>query len=300
MPRKLLYIINPIAGTEKKDSLRSLIENKTRQAGIDFEIIDSKKDGNYKSLESEITTKNFTHIIICGGDGTVSQTLSSLYHLPVKFGIIPMGSGNGLARAAKIPMDNSKAIELALTGDAFATDALVVNNEFACMLVGLGFDAAVAHSFAKAGTRGLLTYVKETFKNLLNKKHYPLSIHIDDIKIDTDIFLLNIANGNQYGNEFKIAHHANLNDGLFDVIVVKQQSIFGLIKNMLALLMGNKKPQALNDINPKSNLNYFQCSEIRIENKANAPFHVDGDPANSPASLEIKIIPAAYSLLRTK
>ena len=300
MPRKLLYIVNPIAGTGKKDSLRSLIENKTKHAGIDFEIIDSRKDGNYKSLESEIAAKNFTHIIICGGDGTVSQTLSSLHHLPVKFGIIPIGSGNGLARAAKIPMDNNKAIELALTGDAFATDALVVNDEFACMLVGLGFDAAVAHSFAKAGTRGLLTYVKETFKNLLTRKHYPVSIQIEEVKIDTDIFLLNIANGNQYGNEFKIARHANLNDGLFDVIVVKKQSLVSLVMNMITLLMGNKKLQALHVIDPKSNLNYFQCSAIRIENKANAPFHVDGDSANSPASLEIKIKAAAYFLVRTK
>ena len=298
MSRKLLYIINPISGTSKKENLQAILERETRLAKISYEITASDKDGNYTAFVKKIEENRFTDIIICGGDGTVSQVLSSLYHLPVNFGIIPMGSGNGLARAAKIPMNTQKALQVIFNGFASKTDAFTVNGKFACMLVGLGFDAAVAHSFAKSKTRGLSTYIKETIKNLFNRKFYETSIFIGEKQIDTSVFLLNIANGNQYGNEFKIAPFANLQDGLLDVVVIKKQCFGKLLKNIFQLIVGFKKPATA--FNEKKSLLYFQAPQIRIENKNGAPFHIDGDPAGSPASLEIKIISNAYSLLRTK
>ena len=300
MARKLLYIINPISGGTNKSNLTELIERSTKEAGILYEFVSSRADGNYQSLINDIAAKKITDIIICGGDGTVSQVIGALYKQPVTFGIIPMGSGNGLARAAKIPMNTHKALQLIFKGDSYLTDAISVNGQFACMLVGFGFDAAVAHSFANSSTRGLLTYIKEIVSHLFRRKYFPLSIQLESNKIDTEIFLLSIANGNQYGNEFRIAPHANLNDGLLDVVLLKKQPLGSLIKNIIRQVGHLKSPTNSSELNLKSKLIYFQTNYLKIETTAHTPFHIDGDPAGFPSKVEIKIIPAAYQLLRTK
>src|SRR6476661_6525276 len=104
MKRRILYFINPISGTKSKDAIRELIEKKTREQNIPFEILPTRKDGNYAFLIDRIRKETITDIIICGGDGTVNQMASALQGIKVNLGILPMGSGNGLALAAGIPV----------------------------------------------------------------------------------------------------------------------------------------------------------------------------------------------------
>src|SRR5438093_7488877 len=148
MQRRLLYIVNPISGTKNKQSLQEIIKAKTAQAGLPFEIYPSVAQGDYSFLDDVIQEKQFTDIVVAGGDGTVNQSIAGLkkHHLP--FGIIPCGSGNGLAFGAGIPKNPEKALEVVFKGKAAWADAFLMNNQFACMLGGLGFDAQVAHDFA--------------------------------------------------------------------------------------------------------------------------------------------------------
>src|SRR3569833_3115148 len=116
MVRKLLYLVNPISGTKNKDSLKELIEIKTRAAGFEFAVYPSVESGNYSFLVPIIREQGYTDIIIAGGDGTVNQAVNSLKKQDVQFGIIPCGSGNGLAFSAGIPKNHEKALEVIFKG----------------------------------------------------------------------------------------------------------------------------------------------------------------------------------------
>jgi len=217
--RKFIYFINPISGTKNKTNLLALIEKRTAKEKIPFEVLPTNESGNYAYLVDKIANENITDIIICGGDGSINQLASALQGVKVRMGILPMGSGNGLARAARIPMDSEKALEIIFKGKTGYVDGFYINNKFSCMLSGLGFDAQVAHDFASKSSRGLLTYIKLTVKNFFKATAYPFLIDIHEEKLEAEAFFISIANSNQFGNNVTIAPRASIADGLLDIVV---------------------------------------------------------------------------------
>ena len=141
--QNIIYIINPISGTGIKKGLQQLIKKKTEEKNIPFQIFPSVASGDYSFLHPLIKEQKITDIIIAGGDGTVSQVVNSLMDCNVNFGIIPCGSGNGLAYTANIPKQPAKALAVIFNGHSSFIDGFYVNDQFACMLCGLGFDAKV-------------------------------------------------------------------------------------------------------------------------------------------------------------
>lgn len=298
LKRRLLYIINPIAGTGSRSSLRALIQQQSDLAGLPFEIIDSSKEGNYECVAQQILEQKITDVIIAGGDGTVSQVIAGLKHTHVSFGILPCGSGNGLARAAMIPLSMQAAIQLVIEGKSQLTDGFLINDQFACMLSGLGFDAIVAHSFAQQPGRGLYTYAKEVLRHFGQAKPYTFRIQIDQTSIDTEAYLINVANGNQYGNNFTIAPKAKLDDQLLDVVLITKQSKLSLIWETIRQLTGQHPIVEPHPDNAQLKVIYWQVKELHVENIANAPLHIDGDPASTLRKINFKTLPQAFALIR--
>jgi len=298
MSRKIIYLINPVSGTRKKDQLKDLIIRKTRDRGIAFEIYPSKADGSYDNLEKIIRRDGITDVVICGGDGTVNAVVNALQGIPVNFGIIPMGSGNGLAFAAKIPKKASLALDVIFNGKASLTDAFYINEKFSCMLCGIGFDAAVAHEFAKQKTRGLQTYIRISTIQFFKSRPYPFEITVKDRVLKTDAYFISIANSNQFGNNFTIAPKASMSDGLLDIVIVKKMNKLNLLFSVLLQVSGNNKPRHVMDYANKKNIVYLQTDKIRIRNPGNAPLHIDGDPQDTSDSFSIRIIPACFRLLQ--
>ncbi len=212
--RNIIYIINPISGTGTKKILEQLIERKTNAAGITFLTFPSVASGNYSFLIPIIKEKKITDVVIAGGDGTISQVVSCLMDYNINFGIIPCGSGNGLAYTVKIPKQPAQALDIIFKGKASAIDGFYINDQFACMLCGLGFDAKVAHDFAQQPRRGLTTYVKQVVKNFFTAKTYSFELSVNNNRFSTDAYFISIANSNQFGNNFTIAPKASLTDGL--------------------------------------------------------------------------------------
>lgn len=170
MNRKFIYFINPISGTGGKVLLLETIRKKTTEKEIPFEILHTNEAGDYRYLVEKIAAEKITDIIVCGGDGTVNQIANTLQGGYVNIGIIPMGSGNGLAFAAKIPRRIDSALEIIFSGRSEYVDGFYINKKFSCMLCGIGFDAQVAHDFAGQQKRGLATYVKQSVKKFLYGK----------------------------------------------------------------------------------------------------------------------------------
>jgi diacylglycerol kinase (ATP) len=295
--RHILYIINPISGTNTKRNLRSLVEKRTGEAGIAYSIFPSVANADYRFLHDHIRTAKVTDIVIAGGDGTVNQVVSALRHFDLNFGIIPCGSGNGLAYTAKIPRAVGPALDLVFTGKAIPTDGFKLNDRFACMLAGLGFDAKVAHDFAQQPGRGLTNYVKQVVRNFFSANTYSFDITFKENKFNTQAYFISIANSNQFGNNFRIAPKASLRDGLLDIVIITKQNKLKLLLQMLNQFTGKNKLQADALIDHEKAVVYFQAASLQIKNISNAPLHIDGDPVETIKELSVKVKPACFKLI---
>jgi len=296
MQRHIIYIINPISGTRTKKDLRQFIEKKTGERKIPFEIYPSVASGDYSFLQTIIAEKKITDIVIAGGDGTVSQVVNSLMDMNVNFGVIPCGSGNGLAYAAKIPKDPARALNIIFTGKPSAVDGFYINDQFACMLSGLGFDAKVAHEFAKQPKRGLSTYASLVSKNFFKAEPYEFAIEANGLSFSTEAFFISIANSNQFGNNFTIAPKALLADGLLDIVIAKKSYKPVLLFNLIKQILAGKLNKIENSL--AHPVIYFQTKELMIQNKSNAPLHIDGDPAETPEQLNIRVKKKCFRLIQ--
>ncbi len=298
MHRHIIYIINPISGTRTKKDLQQLIEKKTAEQGILFQIFPSVASGDYSFLLPVIKEQKTTDIVIAGGDGTVSQVVSSLMNCDLNFGIIPCGSGNGLAYTAKIPKQPENALAIIFNGKAVLTDGFYINQQFACMLCGLGFDAKVAHDFAQQPKRGLTTYITQVVKNFFGATTHSFELTVNDKTFITDAYFISIANSNQFGNNFTIAPKASLSDGLLDIVIVTNQSKLSVLLQTLRQIRGKNKLEADSIEEKKKGVIYFQTDKLYIKNLSQAPLHIDGDPAETPGELEITILKKCFRLIQ--
>jgi len=296
--RKIIYIINPISGSGKRSSLQQFIEQETKKKNISYKIFPSVESGNYSFLRSIIKEEKITDVVIAGGDGTVSAVVGSLLNENVNFGIIPCGSGNGLARGADISTQRAKAFQNIFAGKPQLIDGFKVNEKFACMLCGVGFDAQVAHDFAHQPKRGLKTYVKEVLKNFISAKTYSFQVELGNKRLKTDSFFISIANSNQFGNSFTIAPKASLSDGLLDIVIVTRQNKLSFVLQTLRQVVGWNHLETNEKIDENRSVIYFQTDKLFIKNFDEAPIHIDGEPCNLVKEIHIEVIPKCFRLIQ--
>ncbi|MCF1715665.1 YegS/Rv2252/BmrU family lipid kinase [Flavihumibacter sp. RY-1] len=294
--KKLIFLVNPISGTRPKADLADLVKQTAERFKSQAIVLPTVASGDYSFVRQRIEEEAYTDVIICGGDGTVNNVMSDLRDLDIHFGIVPCGSGNGLAYCAGIPKNPQKAIELAFTGKARYIDAFLVNEQFACMLCGLGFDAKVAHDFAQQPGRGLLTYTQQTIKNYFTATTYHFEMVVEEHVIQTDAFFISVANSNQFGNQFTIAPKASLNDGLLDIVVVPKMNKAILPFALMQQVRTGQLTSALEE--QTGTIQYFQTAKIQIRNKDLAPLHIDGEPKESLETLNIRILPRCVQLIQ--
>lgn len=292
--KKLLILMNPISGTGDKAGLRAMISLKLDQWQLPYEFMPTDPTGQYTELRGKLRTEAIHRIIIIGGDGTVSHTTAALRDLHIEFAVIPAGSGNGLARAANIPTDPVSALDLAINGKAQLIDAFTINEHFSCMLSGIGFDAQVAHDFAKMKTRGLWTYARISAANFFDAVEYPFTLLINGREIQTEAYFISIANGNQFGNNFTIAPQAQLNDGMLDIIIVQKMN---KMQVLLSVFYQMKYGTVQHDVREKEGILYLQAPAMEILNPKLAPIHVDGDPVESAKKIMVQLIPKAIPVV---
>jgi diacylglycerol kinase (ATP) len=295
--RNFIYFINPISGTANKSRLLQKITDETAQRKISFQIIYTTKEGDYAFLPQKIINEKITDVIICGGDGTIKSVVSFLLHSDVNIGILPVGSGNGLAHGSGIGGNVNKALQIIFSGKTKAIDGFFVNNHFGCMLAGLGFDATVAFEFAGRKKRGLFPYIKISLHRFFASKTFPFVISFDDYTIQTEALFISFANSNQFGSRIKIAPRASLSDGRLDVVVVnKKNKIITALSILRQIAFGKIQPSKELLVKRK-NIFYFHAEKLTIKNPSLAPLHIDGEPCETSDTIEVKIIPGAIRLL---
>jgi len=304
MSRKIIYLINPISGTRGKSSLQQLITQRTQRENIEYSIYPTNAEGNYEFLRTVIRQEKVTDVVVCGGDGTVSAVMAALTGSDTRVGIIPMGSGNGLAFAAKIPKDPEKALDIIFAGKASSIDGFLINGHYSCMLCGIGFDGKVAHEFALQSRRGLQTYARVTLKNFFTARTWPFRISIPAagnggaLSFSVDAFFINVANGDQFGNHFTIAPKASLQDGLLDIVIVKKAGRISFLLSVIRQVLGGYSIQTSPIEKGRRTVLYFRTPSLEITNPEYAPLHIDGDPAAPAKEFVVKVVPKAIWLIK--
>jgi diacylglycerol kinase (ATP) len=298
--RKVLILYNPIAGKGKSLAAAALFNETAKQyAQWQYYTATTNAAADFTEIINLIESQNISHVVIIGGDGTVNQVVGALEHLNLIFAIIPMGSGNGLSYAANIPINTSKAIELFFSDTVpKLTDKYKANNKVACMLCGLGFDAAIAENFAQSKTRGLGTYAKITLSHFFKAKSYPFTLHIGQQSIDVDAYMICVANSNQFGNKFTIAPKALLDDGLLDVVIISKTSKLKFIWNTLNQLLGRNQLSSVENLSVNQSIIYFQVAGVSIHNMHLAPLHIDGEAVTTEKEITFSVSHKQFLLIR--
>jgi YegS/Rv2252/BmrU family lipid kinase len=286
--RHITFIINPVSGTTKKKNIPKLIEEIFGSSDIEVAIRKTEYAGHAKEIAAELSALGTTEIIAVGGDGTINEVVNGIKDSGATFGIIPSGSGNGLARHLGISMRAKKAMELIKLGFTQQIDLMKINGEYSANVSGVGFDALVAHRFQDSKTRGLLSYAQISMNEFFKYQPQTYQITIDGKEIERKAFLISFANSSQFGNNAFIAPKASLTDGLIDVCILKPFPVIAtavVFERVMAKTINNSKF-----------MDIIQGKKILVKNTATI-YHLDGDPRESEDDLEIEICTGILKLI---
>lgn len=287
--KNIVFIINPISGTQSKKKVASLLGEVIDKTRFTWRIIYTEYAGHATIIAADAVKEGVDIVVAVGGDGTVNEVARSLVHTRTALAIIPLGSGNGLARHLEIPMDPKKALDVINTGVIDLVDYGKINgNPFFCTC-GVGFDAFVSLKFAEAGKRGMLTYLEKTLQESLNYRPETYELETEDGMEKHKAFLIACANASQYGNNAYIAPQATMTDGLLDVMILEPFTILDVPS--LAFQLFNKK------IDHNSRIKSIRCKKLRIRRKSEGFIHYDGDPVMSDKDIYVELIKDGLYLL---
>ena len=288
MQSKIAFIINPNAGVKKKINIPEFITSNFPK-NIPFDIIIWNDKHNFDSIKKQILATPYSTVVACGGDGTVNQVASVVVNTTMALGILPLGSGNGLARSNQIPMDLKQALAVIAKGFVRKMDSALINGIPYFCTAGIGFDALIANCFATSNKRGFTTYISTTFKEFFNYKPNPYSITVDGVTTKMDAFLITIANAGQWGNDVYIAPSAKLDDGLLRVSILKPFSRWSIPSIGLKLF--------LRKIDTSKSFLALVGKKIEIQFNKELPVHFDGEPVLVKDKLNIEVVPLSLNVV---
>lgn len=281
MKRHVLFIMNPISGTASKAGIPDIIEAHLDRELFDYDIKLTEYANHAAELAKQAVSENVDIVVAVGGDGTVNEVARSLVHTQTALGIIPCGSGNGLARHLMIPMNIRKAIQIINVCEIHDLDYGIINGHPFFCTCGMGFDAFVSMKFAEAGKRGPITYVQKVLEE--GVKYEPETYEIQDGNgsIKYKAFLISCANASQYGNNAYIAPQASMSDGLMDVIIMEP---FDFIEApQISIDMFNKT------LDKSSKIKTFRTKDLHIHRSRPGVIHYDGDPVMADADVDVQL-----------
>jgi len=288
--KKILFIINPNSGTRKKGNVPHLLKKHLgKKHPID--IIYTQYPGEATEI-SDKHKSDYDIIVAVGGDGTINEVARPLINSGTALGIVPMGSGNGLARHLGIPLNTKKAIKLLNEPRITKMDTIKIGDEAFLNVAGVGFDAHIANLFAKSQKRGFLTYARLTLSELSKFKYCGYRLIIDGVEQTEDQpFIVSIANATQYGNNAHIAPAAQIADGLMDICVLQKIPFWYYPLLIFHLFNGSV-----------TRSKYYECKQgkeviiKRLPSEGEKYVHIDGDPFDSKEDIKLSINPLSLNV----
>lgn len=276
----MLFIVNPISGKGRKARIIALLKEKG------LKVVCTEYASHAEVLAREASEKV---IVAVGGDGTVNEVARGIIGTDKVLGIIPCGSGDGLALHLGISRNYRQALKTILEGNVTEIDSGTINGRPFFSVCGTGFDAVVSERFAKSGKRGLMNYIRiglKTWKEYIPEKY---RIEIDGKLHEMEACLMTVGNSSQWGNNARIAPLADIRDGMLDMTAVDRFSIMAMPTLAFQLMTGR--------LDRNSQVHCYRGSQIKISRPAPGPAHADGDWFDAGNDIEISILPKSLKVL---
>ncbi len=289
LKKRIIFIANPISGTQQKQKIIPLIKAHLSQDDFEYAIVHTEAAGHASELAADAVNMGYDVAVAIGGDGTVNEVAKSLINKTTALGIIPAGSGNGFARHLGLSMNPKDAIYQIAQMNIQSVDTAFLNqNPFFCT-AGIGFDAHVSHEFAKQTKRGFFTYA--SVAQQLFKRFQPqvYELQVDMNKIQKEAFMITLANAAQFGNNAFIAPQASVQDGLLDVCIVKPFK--PMDRFLLAMSLFNKTLHKLPFVE------FYKAKSVEIKSSSKMLLHLDGEPRHGDTNVSFGIKPNSLRVL---
>ncbi len=279
---KIAFIINPHSGTGQKEDLPAMIRTEMKGQYAELEIVFTQFRGHGTELAKKFVKSGFEIVVAVGGDGTVNEVAKALIHSSCCLGIIPIGSGNGLARHLGIPMNTRKAIEQLKVSEPIFMDYGMVNDHPFFCTCGTGFDAYVSTEFAKGKRRGIMSYIEKIITGYFSYKSQNYHLIGDGIDLTAKAFVLTFANASQWGNNAYIAPQASVQDGQLDISIMSNFPIIAIPTIALQLFAKT--------IDKDLFMTTLRTNSITLTREESGPFHFDGEPYEEGKVIQVKMI----------
>lgn len=288
--RRIVFVINPTSGTTNKDVMPQLIDKYIDSDSNDVSTVFTEYAGHASEIASKCVNERVDVVVAVGGDGTVNEVARALTESDTALGIVPCGSGNGLARHLMLPMNVKGALEIINNGLVHSLDYGIIDGHPFFCTCGMGFDAFISKKFASAGKRGPLTYIENVLKEGLKYEPETYELTLDGNETEPyKAFLISVANASQYGNDAYIAPQASMSDGFLDVVIMEPFDI--LEAPQVGIDLMNKT------LNKSSKIKCFKAKDIRIRRKKEGAIHYDGDPIDAGKDIHIQLRPHAIKMI---
>lgn len=287
--KKIRIIINPKSGTSAKEDFPKKIKSVLTSDIFDLEIIYTEYAGHGLEIAKQAIQDNIDYVVAVGGDGTVNEVARALVNSNTTLGIIPLGSGNGLARDLHIPLNEKKALEIIREENIITIDYGIANDHIFFCTCGMGFDALVSEQAAKAEKRGSLMYLKTMLETFFEQKPDTYEITCPEGTLKDEAFVVTCANAGQYGYNAFIAPNADLQDGKMNIVMLKPLTVLDAPKAGIQLLTKN--------IDRNKKMVQIVTQEALIKRKNNGPIHIDGDYHEAGTEISVKIVPKGLKVL---
>ena len=287
--KRIIFVVNPISGTQGKMAILKCIDERLDRSIYDYSIVKTEYAGHATQIAANAVREKVDVVVAIGGDGTINEIARSLVHTETVLGIIPCGSGNGLARHLRIPMEPKAAIDVINRGYELCIDYGKINNILFFCTCGVGFDAFISLKFADSGKRGLLTYLENTLHESLRYQPETYEIENEEGTVKYKAWLIACGNASQYGNDAYITPQASLTDGLMDVTIMEPFTVLDVPS--LSFQLFNKT------IDQNSRVKTMRAKKIKIHRANDGVMHFDGDPLMAGKELEVEIVPSGLRVI---
>jgi len=283
---KIRFVVNPSSGRRRRTAaILGVVRDFVASRALEADIVATDGPGHATEIARGAVASGCLRIVAVGGDGTVNEVAQALIGTSAALGLVPCGSGNGLALHLGLPRGLAGALELATgaSGRIAELDTGVANGLPFVNVMGLGLDAEVSWRFNRLARRGLPAYARTALAAFLGCPAQRCRITAGDRGETLDTLLVSVANSEQYGNNAKIAPRARVDDGLLDLVAIAPVGILGAAVLGARLFTGS--------IDRARGIRRLRGSRFLIERPAAGLIHTDGETHETGASVEVVALP---------
>ena len=279
---KVLFIMNPISGTKEKTGIPLMIEETLDHSLFTHEIVTTEYAGHGCEIAARAAQDGVDIVVAVGGDGTVNEVGCGLINTETALGILPCGSGNGLARHLNIPISIQGSLDILNRHCIKTLDYCTINGKPFFCTCGMGFDAFISQKFSESTRRGPAKYIENVLLEGLRYQPETYTIEDESGRHRYEAYLVACANASQYGNNAYIAPQASMSDGLLDVIVIEPFDLLDAAHISFDLM--NKT------LNKSVKVKTFTAKRVHIHRAQEGPVHYDGDPLIMGTDVDVEIV----------